>query len=228
VTDKSKLLPPVLFIKYLDATQLCFFTKEDVRSLEEEGYIIKDNFMKNFKEFDFLATQLYQEAEQLRAEGKFKLAGMGTGKEHWNDKKVRGDELLWVNNRWQFKDNSPTLYNVLVKLDMLRNEFNNACQLNSPEKTQTQLACYPGEGTHYVRHLDSFVGGSTRRLTALYYLNPNWKKGDGGELRMYLNNGEWKDIEPIADRLVIFQSRRMEHEVLPSFQMRYALTMWFY
>ena len=75
--------------------------------------------------------------------------------------------------------------------------------------------------------MDAFVGGTTRRLTCLYYLNPNWVHDDGGCLRLYLKN-ETKDVEPILDRLVIFQSRTVEHEVLPANSPRYAITMWFY
>lgn len=36
------------------------------------------------------------------------------------------------------------------------------------------------------------------------------------------------DVEPIGDRLLIFQSRLLEHEVLPTWASRYALTVWFY
>lgn len=84
-------------------------------------------------------------------------------------------------------------------------------------------------------------GASTRRLTCLFYLNPQWKDGDGGQLRLYRPpDGEpfsdWGqdrhlshvDIEPLANRLLIFQSRVFEHEVLPSRSQRYSLTAWFY
>lgn len=36
------------------------------------------------------------------------------------------------------------------------------------------------------------------------------------------------DVEPLGDRLVVFQSRLLEHEVLPVYAPRYALTVWFY
>jgi Rps23 Pro-64 3,4-dihydroxylase Tpa1-like proline 4-hydroxylase len=44
---------------------------------------------------------------------------------------------------------------------------------------------------------------------------------------VYLEDGH-KDIEPLGDRLLIFQSRMLEHEVLPVHAKRYAVTMWFY
>jgi len=35
-------------------------------------------------------------------------------------------------------------------------------------------------------------------------------------------------VEPTLDRLVVFLSERIEHEVLPSQAPRLALTAWFY
>lgn len=46
---------------------------------------------------------------------------------------------------------------------------------------------------------------------------------EGGE-----KDDEFIDIAPLADRLLVFQSRLLEHEVLPSFAQRYSLTVWFY
>ena len=101
---------------------------------------------------------------------------------------------------------------------------------------QTHIACYPGGGSRYVRHLDASVHGSTRRLTLLYYMNEGWKQGDGGELRIYLKDKTKEnsdaethvDVAPLLDRLLVFQSRMLEHEVLPSNIVRFALTVWFY
>ena len=47
-------------------------------------------------------------------------------------------------------------------------------------------------------------------------------------LRIYLKDGSYQDIDPIADRLLVFQSRMLEHEVLPAHATRFAITMWFY
>jgi Rps23 Pro-64 3,4-dihydroxylase Tpa1-like proline 4-hydroxylase len=101
---------------------------------------------------------------------------------------------------------------------------------------QTQIACYPGEGARYVRHLDSTPGGPDRRLTCLFYLNKDWKKEHGGCLRLFLpreavvegNDEEELDIEPLMNRLIVFQSRTVPHEVMASFADRMAITMWFY
>jgi hypothetical protein len=44
---------------------------------------------------------------------------------------------------------------------------------------------------------------------------------------MFLNDGP-KEVEPIGDRLLIFWSAHVDHEVLLSNNERYAVTMWFY
>jgi len=84
-----------------------------------------------------------------------------------------------------------------------------------------------------VRHLDAYEGSSTRRVTCIYYINPYWKEEDGGQLRIFHEGAqgvkeEFDDIAPCGNRLLIFQSRQLEHEVLPTYFERYALTVWFY
>jgi SM-20-related protein len=67
-------------------------------------------------------------------------------------------------------------------------------------------------------------------VTAILYLNPAWTPADGGQLRIYSDpdpENAPTDIPPLSDRLVVFLSDRIEHEVLPSSTPRYALTAWY-
>lgn len=106
-------------------------------------------------------------------------------------------------------------------------------------KMTFQLAHY-SDGARYVRHSDVGPQTADRRLTCIYYLNPNWKREDGGELRLYLPLGSGRagtgkvqsyfdpcDVAPRMDRLIIFRSE-IEHEVLPSMASRLALSGWIY
>ena len=99
-----------------------------------------------------------------------------------------------------------------------------------------QAAVYPGSrGTpaSYCKHFDGNHDGKApsnkRKLTAILYLNDEWDaRRDGGCLRAYLSGGggEYRDIEPRAGRVLLFDSTTIEHEVLPCVRTRMALTLW--
>jgi hypothetical protein len=60
--------------------------------------------------------------------------------------------------------------------------------------------------------------GLNRRLNALVYLNPNWQPGWGGEFGIYDDKGEvcLKEIQPLFNRLVIFDSHDKSFHGLPA------------
>lgn len=100
-------------------------------------------------------------------------------------------------------------------------------------KTSIMFARYPGGGARYAKHRDalpSHAEGTRRRLTLVYYLNEDWSPTNGGCLRAYLPQaaGGYLDVEPRLDRLLIFASEWLEHEVLPTYFDRLAITAWFY
>lgn len=88
-----------------------------------------------------------------------------------------------------------------------------------------QIAGFP-PGARYVRHVDTIRGDPARRLTATLYLDRSWDPEDEGQLRVIEPDGE-RDVLPIGGRLVLFRSDVVEHEVLPTRRIRYALTAWF-
>ncbi len=100
-----------------------------------------------------------------------------------------------------------------------------------------KLAVCLGDGSSYDKHFDNGGGGDTRKITALLWLNPDWKPEHGGEFRLWADDGagreEVVDVEPRGGRLCIFKSDSLVHSVLPSFcpegveaEHRYALTVW--
>ncbi|XP_037294069.1 prolyl hydroxylase EGLN3-like [Manduca sexta] len=92
------------------------------------------------------------------------------------------------------------------------------------------VACYPGSGSHYVKHVDN-PNKDGRCITAIYYLNLDWDvKRCGGLLRVFPEDtNQVADIAPIFDRMLFFWSdRRNPHEVQPAYSTRYAITLWYF
>ena len=86
-----------------------------------------------------------------------------------------------------------------------------------------KLAVSTSEGAKYPKHLDNVSGGGdTRKLTAVYYANGDWDtEAQGGCIRLYdsLSEPNYCDVAPGGeggqDRLVLFWSDLIVHEVLP-------------
>lgn len=86
---------------------------------------------------------------------------------------------------------------------------------------EMQLTAH-GDGNFYKVHNDADGEVVKRTLTYVYYFNREPKPYRGGNLRMYETNyvngwiakPEYQDIEPVNNRIVLFDSRCM-HEVLP-------------
>lgn len=121
---------------------------------------------------------------------------------------------------------------------------------------QLQLALYSGQGAGFLPHRDNPSGPSasvwhlglidylrskaykSRAVTAILYLNePEWDvAATGGALRVYLGAApddelgdtapDVRDISPCGGTLVVFDSRKVLHQVMPTFAPRLALTLW--
>lgn len=108
-------------------------------------------------------------------------------------------------------------------------------QLTITRNTEALFACFPGKGAKYNCHYDGGAGDA-RKLTAILYINEEWKPADEGRLKMYDAGGFdtdgppqrcWRTVAPTAGRLLLFRSDRVLHKVAPTFSTRYALTMFF-
>jgi len=96
----------------------------------------------------------------------------------------------------------------------------------------TKLALTRGNHSKYPKHVDNVGLPDLRKITCIYYLNPGWDKRNGAELRLWGNRGVVEDVSPVGDRLVLFWSDQVVHEVLAnvadisSSSDRFALTLW--
>ncbi|KAL1496757.1 hypothetical protein AB1Y20_014347 [Prymnesium parvum] len=86
-----------------------------------------------------------------------------------------------------------------------------------------------GHGGCYTLHTDAGTAevgsGQTLLVTALVYLNRDWKEGDGGELRVFPYPFAPRKIPPLEGRMVLFEPR-MVHDVMPNFKKRFCFTLW--
>jgi SM-20-related protein len=179
-------------------------SEAEEQSLAERAYFIRDGFLPEGE-----AVEAHAWASGLV--GTLRRAGFG--RENFIDATVRGDFTRFV-------DESP-VHGAFVRLMEQLNES----LLLGLKGLQLQLGHYPGNGALYVRHLDALPSNNVRRVTALLYLNPGWRPEHGGHLRMHLDPP--LDVEPLLNRLVVFMSERVEHEVRPSFAPRLTLTSWY-
>ncbi|MEZ4316256.1 MAG: 2OG-Fe(II) oxygenase [Myxococcota bacterium] len=131
---------------------------------------------------------------------------------------IRRDLTTWVDAA------DPELADAFALFDHLRRTLADDLRLHLP-RFAVQAACYR-EGAYYRPHFDAFRGDPSRVVTAIWYLNPGWAASDGGMLRGFEPDGP-REVAPQLDRLVLFLSERVEHEVLPAARDRFALTAWF-
>jgi SM-20-related protein len=157
---------------------------------------------------------------EARARGELRPAGLGRDRQR--REQLRSDAIAWADPDAA----DPRLRPLLERFEWLRVQLRRDAWLGL-RRFEVQLAAYD-EGPGYVRHADAFRAGGTRRLTAIYYANPDWHPDDGGALRCWPPAG-LRVVEPIADRLVVFLSERLEHEVAPVLRgPRVAVTAWFW
>ena len=80
------------------------------------------------------------------------------------------------------------------------------------------------------RDVDPARDDDRRTVTAILYLNNDWKESDGGLLRFYPKGESVEDhidIQPRAGTFVTFLSHDYWHEVLPGNRDRMSITGWF-
>lgn len=181
--------------------------------LSEDDYLIID---------DFISDELYEKImlffNEAEESDRLRKAGIGSMDEFQVDRSIRGDVIYWLD-----KERDQKLESFFCLMDELMLALRRYCFL-SLSGSEFHIAKYPA-GTHYERHLDQFSERSNRQITVLIYLNRNWKDGDGGELKMYVENETYL-VKPVAKRLLLFKSGSIEHEVLKTNVPRYSLTGW--
>lgn len=131
----------------------------------------------------------------------------------------RGDFISWINT----SDSTGCISEFVSRIDEMLQHFNRIHYMGL-KRIETHFAVYP-IGTYYKPHRDVHRQGSSRVVSFVHYLNPDWQKSHGGELVIYGDDGVTHTIAPMYGRTVFFLSE-MLHEVLPTTCMRRSITGW--
>jgi SM-20-related protein len=182
-------------------------TTGEVERLGALGWFIRDGFLG-----ESLAKAVCQQARTVL------LRRAGVRRSHEVDDSTRTDELAWVD-----RSTGGALALAFDHFVELMQTMNETAFLGL-RRFDLQLARFP-PGAHYVRHRDAFPGQDNRRLTAIVYLNEAWVEASGGDLLLHVEPP--RQVAPVLDRLVVFRSELVEHEVLETRAERWALTAWF-
>lgn len=186
-----------------------------VDDLAEQGWSLQPQFIAPSLTFD-----LAEECRKRAAQGALAPAGVGRGAQQQIREGVRGDHIQWLE-----AGQAEACDQYLQALDELRVALNQGLYLGL-EDFEGHFALYP-PGAFYQKHVDRFRDDDRRAVSAVFYLNEDWQGEQGGALRLYLPNGETRDVLPQAGSLLLFLSADMPHEVLPASRDRLSLTGWF-
>lgn len=176
-----------------------------VEAFYQHGWVWLPNFLS-----DELNTALAHEAQ---------LAPAGVGRQgaHQLNQQIRRDATQW------FDGSTAAQQQYLAQMALLQQLFNRRCFLGLFD-FECHFARYQN-GDYYQKHVDAFSGRSNRVLTTVSYLN---SVSAGGELALYDEHDKLIDkFLPTAGGLILFESERFPHEVLPAIDSRYSIAGWF-
>ncbi len=187
-----------------------------IDALAEHGWCVVPDYISQPQ-----ARQLAHEALQLQQANALGRAGISKGAGRTVNPEIRGDAILWLEE----PHITDTQRDYLARLEQLRLAANAGLQLGLFD-FEGHLAMYP-PGSFYRKHLDRFQSDSLRTLTAILYLNEDWRVEDGGQLRVYTGDDDYFDVLPQAGTLMTFLTDGVWHEVLPATRERISITGWF-
>lgn len=180
-----------------------------------------DKILDDLNEFGFAliddvysieyVQSLVQECSSHLAE--FRAAGVQNGVVSH----IRSDHILWIDGQL------PIAQQHIQALEHLSQTLNQAFYLGIKE-VEAHFACY-NAGEFYALHRDNPQQKNDRIISTVFYLHEHWQEDWGGQLRLQDKNNQWHIIQPLSNRLAIFQSDLI-HEVLLSQQQRLSITAW--
>eukprot|EP00397_Hematodinium_sp_SG-2012_P021576 GEMP01022301.1.p1 GENE.GEMP01022301.1~~GEMP01022301.1.p1 ORF type:complete len:528 (+),score=82.94 GEMP01022301.1:181-1764(+) len=195
------------------------FTEDDIHCFNTDGFVVIPNWASRLLAFDNNICPNGDLLAHLRGElGALDLRQASVGDTEWVNTHVRGDKMTWIRDAAGFIG---AVENSMKKLVAHWDKHG-----FSSSSTSLMAAWYPGNSAGYARHLDVRIEDKKkRRITMVFF--PNERGHRGGALRVHFRQ-EHVDISAEAGNLVVFSSPSIEHEVLPTHDPRWTLTMWVY
>ena len=191
-------------------------------ALTEHGYVVLPGALPENGEDGW--QKLRTEAEQLFADDAFSAARVGRGEGAVDgalrESPIRGSSVCWL-------DASMPAGQVFMRwMDGLRVALNRELFLGL-DSFEAQYAHYPigaSYGTHVDRHRDS----NARVVSAVIYLNADWRSDAGGELVIYdEHNVPRLTLAPEGGTLALFMSDETPHEAKRATRDRWSIAGWF-
>ncbi|KAM4595946.1 prolyl hydroxylase EGLN3-like, partial [Polymixia lowei] len=136
-----------------------------VPALLDQGFFYVDSFLG-----DLVGDIVLDQVREMHRSGMLQDGRLAaTGRVSRTD--IRGDKTAWVSGPESGCEAINFLLTLIDKLVSLC-----ICRLGKSvirERSKAMVACYPGNGTGYVKHVDN-PNGDGRCVTCIYYLNKNW------------------------------------------------------
>lgn len=174
----------------------------------QHGWVLVPNFLTAELNQALLADLQQQSLQQ---------AGVGRQQAHLLNAQIRRDQTAWLDG------SSEPQQHYLALMAQLQQSFNQQFFMGLFD-FECHYARY-ATGDFYQKHLDAFKGRSNRVLTTVSYLNT---VAQGGELQLFNTEDELlSSIAPVAGSLLVFESERFPHQVLPAIDERFSIAGWF-
>lgn len=134
------------------------------------GFCVIDDFLQ-------IGDLILNEVSLLYDRGLFRAGQVVNTKANSNSKLIRGDRIIWVEGNEQICSNIGFLVRILDTIitrcnAMALGEFS---KYKINRRTKAMIACYPGNHTKYVRHVDN-PNNDGRCITSIYYLNKDYSR----------------------------------------------------
>ncbi|SEA78178.1 2OG-Fe(II) oxygenase [Alkalimonas amylolytica] len=161
-----------------------------------------------------LCHTLLQEVQQ---QAELTPAAIGRGQQRQHASDIRRDKTCWLDG------STVAQQRYMLELNTILSQLNRHFFLGL-----TGYECHFAHyqpGDFYRTHLDAFNRQASRQVTSVCYLND---VQDGGELVLYdEQHTELMQLPPRAGSLILFESSRFPHQVLPTRQDRFSIAGWF-